>query len=101
MFFTNSAASSPHLALASYATVQIGKEKKKRKESNRGCTCRPNKSQLVRATRCLLRIIFLRKDVALQIGQVDDSRAIAGQPCGRENLMSDKGRPDWLPVTGN
>ena len=62
-------------------------------------TCRPNKSQLVRATRGLLRIVFLRKDVALQVGQVDDSQADAGQPCGREDLMSDESRPDWLPVT--
>ena len=82
-------------------STRVSRFRQEKKEEEKKHTLRTNKSQLMCATLCLLRIIFLRKDIALQIGQVDDVRTIAGKPSGREDLMSDEGGPDWFSVTVN
>ena len=41
-----------------------------------------------------LRVVFLRKDVPLQLIQMHHPFTILRQPRRREDLMGDKGRPD-------
>ena len=50
------------------------------------------------ATLCPLRDVFIRKDVSVQIGEMDDSVTNPGHPCRGEDLMGDERGPDRCSV---
>ena len=45
-----------------------------------------------------LRNISIRKDVSVQLGQMDHASTEPRHPYGGRDLMSDERRPDWFPV---
>ena len=45
-----------------------------------------------------LRNISIRKDVSVQLGQMDHASTEPGHPYGGRDLMSDERRPDWFPM---